>query len=355
MRKRVELGRPEEAAKIAEALQGPVEKKWRRQRLQAMQMAAQGKWTLQQIADAVEAGRSTVAGWLKLLRSEGLAALLRWKPGQGAPSQLTPKMQKSIEAGLAAGRWRRARDLQLWLQNEHGIELSLGGIYYYLGKAGGVLKVPRKTHLKKDAAAAERFKAELAQRLASLPLEVDKAVRVWVVDEHRFGLISVVRRCWALRGVRVTAPYQTKYVWGYLHSALEVDGQHAAQALFSNSVNLETSGKFLEQIQKSDPQAQHVIIWDQAGFHPRPGHGSIPKGVHLLPLPPYSPELNPVEKIGAFIKDAVCNKVWESLEQIEAAISAELQPLWQIPQRVAQLVGENGWLTAQLNASAKIQ
>ena len=94
--------------------------------------------------------------------------------------------------------------------------------------------------------------------------------------------------------------------------------------------------------------------WDQAGFHPRTGHLSVPGGVHLLPLPPYSPELNPVEKIGAFIKDAVCNKVWESLAQIEAAISAELQPLWQIPQRVAQLVGHHGWLAAQLNASAKI-
>src|SRR5262245_46002366 len=139
MRNRVELGRPEEAAKIAEALKGPVEKKWQRQRLAAMQMAAQGKWTLQQIADAVEAGRSTVAGWLKLLRSEGLAALLSWKSGQGAPSQLTPKVQRLIQAGLASGRWRRGRDLQLWLEKEHGIELSLGGVYYYLGKAGGVL------------------------------------------------------------------------------------------------------------------------------------------------------------------------------------------------------------------------
>ena len=74
-------------------------------------------------------------------------------------------------------------------------------------------------------------------------MEAGRPVRVWVADEHRYGLISVLRRCWGLRGVRVSAPYQTKYQWGYLHSALEVDGQHAAQALFSSSVNLETSGK----------------------------------------------------------------------------------------------------------------
>jgi len=355
MRTPVRLGRPEEAAKIEAALKRPIEKAWQRQRLQAMQMAAQGRWTLQQIGDAVEAGRSTVAGWLKLLRAEGLTALLQWKKGQGAPSKLTAPIEAAIQEGLAAGRWRRARDLLVWLQQEHGIKMGLGGAYYYLGKAGGVLKVPRKTHAKKDAAQAERFKTDLAAQLQALPIEPGRPVRVWVADEHRYGLISVLRRCWGLRGVRVSAPYQTKYEWGYLHSALEVDGEHAAQALFSSSVNLETSGKFLEQIAQSDPQAQHVVIWDQAGFHPRPGHALVPAGVYVLGLPPYSPELNPVEKIGAFIKDAVCNKVWQTMAAIEAAISAELEPLWNIPQRVAQLVGEEGWLAAQLNATAKIR
>ena len=354
MRSPVQLGKPEEAAKIKAALARPIAKAWQRQRLQAMQMAAQGKWTLQQIGDAVGAGRSTVAGWLKLLRTQGFEALLQWKEGQGAPSKLSAEIQAAIAAGLAAGRWRRARDLLLWLREEHGVEMGLSGAYYYLGKAGGVLKVPRKTHAKKDAAQAESFKQELAGRLQALPLEAGRPVRVWVADEHRFGLISVLRRCWGLRGVRVTAPYQTKYDWGYLHSALEVDGQHAAQALFSSSVNLETSGKFLEQIAQSDPQAQHVVIWDQAGFHPRHGHASVPAGVHLLSLPPYSPELNPVEKIGAFIKDAMCNRVWPTMEALEAAISTELEPLWKIPERVAQLVGTAGWLAAQLNASAKI-
>ena len=353
MRTPIQLGRPEEAVKIAAALAGPLAKPWQRKRLQAMQMAAQGRWTLPQIGEAVDAGRSTVAGWLKLLRAEGLAALLRWKEGQGAPGKLNAQIQAAIHAGLAAGRWRRARDLQLWLQKEHGIELKLSGVYYYLGKAGGVLKVPRKTHAKKDAAKAEAFKVDLAERLTALPLEAGRPVRVWRADEHRFGLISVLRRCWSLRGVRVTAPDQTKYVWGYLHSALAVDGGHAAQALFSSSVNLETSGKFLEQIAQSDPAAQHVIIWDQAGFHPRTGHAAVPAGVHLLSLPPYSPELHPVEKIGAFIKDAVCNQVWQTMAAIEAAIREALQPLWKLPERVAQLVGQAGWLAAELNAFAK--
>ena len=164
MRAPIRLNRPEEAVKIAAALAGPLARSWQRKRLQAMQMAAQGKWTLPQIGDAVDAGRSTVAGWLKLLRAEGLAALLRWKEGQGAPGKLNAQIQAAIHAGLAAGRWRRARDLQMWLQKEHGIEMRLSGVYYHLGKAGGVLKVPRKTHAEKDAAKAEAFQVDLAER-----------------------------------------------------------------------------------------------------------------------------------------------------------------------------------------------
>ena len=343
MPKTVKLNNPAVAAQVEAALSKPVDKPWKQQRLQAMRMVAQGQWTLRQIGDAVGAGRSTVAGWLKTLREQGLTALLTWQPGQGAPPQVDAQIQEEITRGLEQGRWRRGRDLQRWLKEKHAIALSLHGAYYYLGKAGGVLKVPRKTHAKKDAAKTLAFKHEVAARLAQLPLEANRPVRVWMADEHRFGLISVVRRCWGLRGVRVHAPYHTKYQWGYLYSALELDGEHQAQALFANSVNLETSGRFLAQLTEDDPHSQHVVIWDGAGFHPRAGHVAIPAGVHVMTLPAYSPELNPVEKIGAFIKDAVCNAVFHTLGEIEAAIAKELEPLWQGGASVGQLIGKAGY------------
>ncbi len=212
--------------------------------------------------------------------------------------------------------------------------------------------MPRKTHVKKDEMAAQVFKGELSSKLAKLELGNVGAVRIWVADEHRYGLISIVRRCWSLKGVRAKAHYHTKYQWGYLYSALEVDGKNSSEALFTNSVNLETSARFLEQIAQSDPKAEHVIIWDRAGFHPVENHPMVPSNVHLLPLPAYSPELNPVEKIGSFIKDATANRAWNTLCEIETAISEELRPIWENPSRVASLIGDN-WLTAQVNFFAR--
>ena len=142
------------------------------------------------------------------------------------------------------------------------------GVYYWLGKLGGVLKVPRKTHAKKDAAQAAEFQRTLCDKLRSLNVAGGKPVRIWVADEHRYGLIPVVRKCWTLRGVRPTAPYQTKYEWGYLYSALEVDGENEAEFLCLPGVNLELSGLFLEQLAASDPQPSMSSSGIRRGFIP---------------------------------------------------------------------------------------
>lgn len=174
-------------------------------------------------------------------------------------------------------------------------------------------------------------------------------MRVWTIDEHRSGLISHQRRCWGLRGVRPHAPYRTKYEWGYVASALEIAGRDEAHVVFYPSVNQELSAHFLETIAQADPDSTPVVIQDQAGFHLRAGDARVPENVCLLALPPDSPELNPTERVGDLLKDATGHRVFQTLDQMESTIEAELRPLWTDPQRVRQLVGE-GWIRTQVNA-----
>ena len=94
-----------------------------------------------------------------------------------------------------------------------------------------------------------------------------------------------------------------------------------------------------------------MVIWDQAGFHPQPKRHAVPARIHLLPLPPYSPELNPVEVIGDVIKDRIANTLWQTLEALETALGEELQPIYESTDRVRQLVS-HPWLIKQVNATA---
>ena len=132
---------------------------------------------------------------------------------------------------------------------------------------------------------------------------------------------------------------------------MEVDGKNDAQFLHLPRVDLGMDRLFLEHLAASDPAAEHVVIQDQAGFHLNPQLHKMPARIHVVPLPPYSPELNPVEAIGDLIKDRIGNVLWQTLEAMEGAIAEELRPLWENAERVRTLVS-HPWLIEQVNATA---
>jgi transposase len=350
MPKRYHLNRPDLAQAVAAELRACKDAKGQ-QRLLAARMAASGQFTAAQIAEQIGISRRRFFDWMNALKTGGLERLLQRQHGGGAAAQVQMAALTELKAGLTQGRWKRAKEIQQWLRERHAVKLKLTGVYYWLGKLGGVLKVPRKTHARKDAAQAAEFQRTLCTRLTNLNGAGGRRVRVWVADEHRYGLIPVVRRCWTLRGLRPSAPYQTKYEWGYLYSALEVDGENAAEFACLPGVSLDLSRLFLERLAARDPEAEHVVIWDQAGFHPQPGLHELPERVQVLPLPPYSPELNPVEVIGDVIKDRIANTLWQTLESLEEALGEELRPIYESAERVRRLVS-HPWLIDQVNATA---
>ena len=349
MPKRYHLNRPDLAQAVAVELRRCPEGKSQR-RLLAARLAASGQLTAAQIADPLGLSRRRFFDWMNALKAGGVAGLLARRHGGGAAPRGQGEALQELVAGLQSGRWKRAKEIQHWLRERQAIRLKLAGVYYWLGKLGGVLKVPRQTHAHKDAAQAEAFQRTLCEQWANLNVAGGRPGRLWVADEPRYGLIPVVRQCWTLRGVRPTVPYRTQYQWGYLYSALEVDGQNAAEFLCLPTVSLGMSGLFLEHLAASDPGAEHVVIWDQAGFHPKPALHAVPARVHLVALPPDSPELNPVEAIGDVIKDRMGNVLWETLADLEQALGEELRPLWENAACVRRLVAHPG-LIEQANAT----
>jgi len=192
--------------------------------------------------------------------------------------------------------------------------------------------VPSPAHTEQNPAAQAESKAHQLEKLHALSLPAGRPVKVWVADECRVGLHALTRRCWFLRGQRVVVPKQQCYQWEYVYGAVEVvTGE--TQFQFLPTVRLDLSGGFLEQIAQSDPAAEHVVIWDGAGFHPTDKTPGLPARIHLLPLPPYSPELNPVEGLWDQMKDSLCNRVFPTLDALDEALTAALRPFWENNQR----------------------
>jgi transposase len=344
---------PEVGAKLAaevEAAWAKPQAEWQRRRLLVVRLIAQHELTVEQIMAVADVSRQTVFTYRDTLMSGGVAALLtrRWAPGR-LPTVRGAVAEEFLER-LEAGQFHQAKDAQAWIKKRTRKALTTSAVRQLLRRVGGRLKVPRKSHTKKDPAKAAKFKAELAENLtAVVGPTVTQPVRLWVLDEHRYGLLPVIRRVWGRRGVRVLAPYLTRYKWGYLHEALEVDGAHACELLLTPAIDQDIHAIFLRQIADADPKALHVVIADQAGFHLRQDDARLPANLRLLPLPPYCPELNPVERFGGLIKAAVANRLYPTLRQLEDHLIAAARP-WSTPSAVAGLI--HSWLADQVNSGA---
>jgi transposase len=216
-----------------------------------------------------------------------------------------------------------------------------------------VLVRPRPVHSKKDPAAEEGFKEELAQKLEALNIAAGSRVKLWMMDEARFGLHTQMRRVWALRGKRPVLPRQIKYEWDYLYGSLDITGGQAHFAQIP-SVSLEWDRAYLESLAATDQNAIHVVIRDQAGFHLRDGDARLPERVRIINLPPYSPELNPCEQVWDVIRDETGNRVFKTVEELRRATPPALQRFWNNAGAVLRLIGRP-WLGLQANVLQPLQ
>lgn len=108
-------------------------------------------------------------------------------------------------------------------------------------------------------------------------------------------------RKWARRGSRPPAVKQTQYDYLYvIGAACPQTGQTVG--LLSPELNTAMINRFFEQFeQEVDPHVHVVMIWDQAGYHCSK-QLRLPKNLTVLALPPYSPELNPIENLWHYLR-----------------------------------------------------
>lgn len=345
---------PDLGAKLVaeiEAAWNEPQEEWARRRLLVVRLIAQHELTVEQIMRVAEVSRQSVFTYRDTLVGGGVVALLRRKRAPGRQPTVRGAVAHEFIARLEAGKFRQARDAQAWIKKRTHRLLTESAVRQLLRRVGGKLKVPRKSHTKKDPAKAKAFKADLPGRLTAVVGPSTQPIRLWVLDEHRYGLLPVIRRVWGRRGVRVHAPYATRYKWGYLHEALEIDGANACELLLTPAIDRDVHAIFLRQIADSDPAALHVVIADQAGFHLPVGDARIPANLRLLPLPPYCPELNPVERFGGLLKAAVSNRLYLNLRKLEDHLIAAARP-WSTPAAVAGLI--HSWLADKVNHGAPV-
>ena len=116
-------------------------------------------------------------------------------------------------------------------------------------------------------------------------------------------------------------------------------------------VNALTMSLFLAEVAQRHPQEVILLVLDGAGWH-RANDLQIPENMRLLPLPPYSPQLNPVEHPGDEVREKwFPNLVFDSLQAGEDCLVEALATLENDSPRVAQVTGFDGVVSIHMNAT----
>ena len=162
-------------------------------------------------------------------------------------------------------------------------------------------------------------------------------IRLMFQDEAPLGRINDVRRCWAPKPIRPLCRAMLTHEYTYAYAAVEVDTGEIDSLTLPN-VNTKCMQVFLDEVAARHPLDKIVMLLDGAGWHASRSL-KCPANAYLLPLPPYAPELKPVEHVWDELREKYFHTLaFDSMEALEDQLETSLQTLELAHSRIQSIV-----------------
>ena len=168
----------------------------------------------------------------------------------------------------------------------------------------------------------------------------DKQIEIWSQDEARLGLQPIIRRTWSPKGKRFIAKQTRKYQWIYAYSFVHPLTGKSFWLILPTTNTILMSMALKEFSEFIDPQRKkHILLlMDGAGWH-KSKELEIPENIQIFPLPPYSPELQPVECGWPLLREPIANQYFDNLDKLEQVIAKRCRWLRKNPEILKGAVG----------------
>lgn len=180
-------------------------------------------------------------------------------------------------------------------------------------------------------------------RTALLGTTAGTPIEIWFQDEARVGQKGTHAYIWAPIGSRPLMVRDNRHDSAYLFGAI-CPQRGVGAAMITPSANTEMMNLHLAEISTQvTPGAQAVLVCDGAGWHQRGKQLQVPSNITLLSLPPYSPELNPMENVWDYLRqNKLCALVWNTYDEIVEACKNAWNWLIADPARIRS-IGTRDW------------
>ena len=192
------------------------------------------------------------------------------------------------------------------------------------------------------------------KKLPNLPSNINlryrnsfESVNIYFQDESRFGLMTHIGRCLTARGVKPIVQYQHAFKNTYLYGSYSpINGDSFTFEI--EGTTSEIFYNYLVKFSRYKPNELKIIMIDNAGFHSLKKY-EIPENIKLIRIPPYSPELNPSEKIWAYIKKSYKNRVFENLDNVKIWLHHFIKE--ELSQNIVKSITHNQFYNDTFNAN----
>ena len=285
------------------------------------------------VADVVGRSERQIALWRRDWNKYRMASIFSGHTDNHNAAKLTADQLQQIKEVLASPPSNHGIPKEMWdvpslkayVSATFDVAYESPESYYFILRFAGLsFKYPDTFDLRRN----EEF---ILERMRSIRAEIKPLLHrddweVFSCDEVKMQQDAIIRRCWLRKGQRTIIKVDRKtdsqsYI-GFLNQKnyrchlYEMPWQNSDEVL-----------KAMEQFLHEYPDKHIAIIWDNAPFHKSKAireqlkKGGIMERVHLIAMPPYAPDENPIEHVWNTTKQAVSNIQQNTFEQTKQAFS----------------------------------
>jgi transposase len=300
-------------------------------------------YSLEEIAEALLLSHEAIR---KHLRDYQRHNKLHTDNGGGLP-KLDKSLHQELSRHLEENNYILVKDICAYVKAEYGVSYTVSGMTRLLYRIGFVYKKPKIVPGKLDAQKQEEFKAKYRELKAGL--KSDEAI--YFMDSVHPQYQARARYGWIKKGTNKTLPSFSGWKRKHIVGAINVDDLDLVQA-DKPKINGDYIVEFLKKLDEStESKSKIYLICDNAGYHKARKVKEYLAGskIELIFLPPYSPNLNPIERLWKFMHSkATNNRYYENFERFTEAILKFFADIPKYKDALRSLINDN-FQTIKLN------
>lgn len=282
------------------------------------------------IAAVLDRDKRTIKRWVSDFKIKRLGSIFTGHKDNENAAKLTRIQKEEIKRvlkdkpsdfGLPFDFWD-VPQLKTYVSARFGPVYESDRSYHFLLEFGNLsFKVPDKFRVERNETLIANRMEDIYEEI--LPLLDDPSWEVFCADETRMLLQAVIRRAWLKKGEKTVIKREKKdqhqnYL-GFLNQ--RTFKCHVFPIVWGRATEIiRATTEFL----KLYPDKKIAIIWDNATHHKgilfrqALSKGGPLERVHLIALPPYAPDQNPIEHVWDTAKKKLSNhqdKYFEDTKQ----------------------------------------